>query len=170
MSESPDSGIAAIAVQFGVGAALGQDAEDGALTVAGMPRRRQLPAVFPFNLPPGTLTGTAVGSFLDLPDQFGPPLGWYWDVTSLTVAGFTAGSIAVTRNAPFVTTAGNPYAIEPVASFVQSGIQAFPQKGNPLLDGSERLVFTVTSTITGVVIISGTVIAVPESRIDGYLS
>lgn len=162
--------LASIALSFGAGAAVGDRAEDGALAVAGMPRTRRKPPIFPFMLPPGILTTTTVGSFLDLPDQFGPPMGWFWDVTSLSVAGFTAGAIAVTRNAPFVTAAGNPVAIESVTSFTQAGVINFPQHGPPLLDGNERLIFTVTAAITGVVQVSGAVIAVPASRIDEYLS
>lgn len=169
MSEAPDA-LATIALSFGAGAAIGDQSEAGALAVAGMPVRPCKPAVFPFMLPPGILTGTTVGSFLDLPDQFGPPAGWFWDVTSLSAAGFTAGSVAVSRNAPFVTAAGAPVAIEPVGSFSQAGILNFGQKGNPLLDANDRLVFTVTAAITGVVQISGTVIAVPAGRIDEYLS
>ena len=162
--------IASIALSFGAGAAVGQDADDEAMAVAGMPRRPRKPPVFPFNLPPGVLIATTVGAYLDLPNQFGPPSGWFWDVTSLTAAGFTAGAVAVTRNAPFQTAAGNPVAVESVASFTAAGVLTFSQKGNPLLDASERLVFTVTSAITGVVQVSGTVIAVPASRIDEYLS
>jgi hypothetical protein len=75
----------------------------------------------------------------------------------------------VTRNFPIVTAAGNPYAIEPVGAFSQAGVLTYPQKGMPLLDGSERLVFTVTSALTGVAQISGTVIAVPAERISEYL-
>lgn len=172
MSSQPDA-IASIALSFGAGAAIGDGAEDGALAVAGMPRRRCGSPVFPFSLPPGILTGTTVGSFLDLPDQFGPPQGWFWDITSITAAGFTAGTVTVTRNAPAVTPAGTPVAIEYVAQVAaaNAGVPvAFPQKGNPLLDGNDRLVFTVTSAITGLVQVSGTVIAVPASRIDEYLS
>jgi len=169
VNEPPD-GIASIALQFGAGAAVGEGAQEGALTVAGMPVRRPKPPVFPFSLPPGLLTGTTVGSFLDLPEQFGPPSGWFWDVTSITLSGFTAGTVAVTRNAPFVTAAGTPVAIDVVSAFTAAGVLAFPQKGNPLLDGNDRLVFTVTAAITGLVQVSGTVIAVPVARIDEYLS
>lgn len=169
MTETRDA-IASIALQFGAGAAVGDQAEDGALAVAGMPRRRCRPPVFPFPMPPGTLMGTTVGSFLDLPDQFGPPAGWFWDVTSLSITGFTAGAVTVTRNFPAVTAAGTPVAIETVGVAAAAGVLPFGQKGNPLLDGNDRLVFTVTSAITGLVIISGTVIAVPASRIDEYLS
>jgi hypothetical protein len=165
-----DSGIASIALHFGAGAAIGDNAQDGALAVAGMPRRVPKPAVFPFNLPPGVLTAVTVGSFLDLSEQFGPPTGWFWDVTSIALSGFTSGAVAVSKNAPYVTPAGNPVAVEPVTFFNQAGIINFPQKGTPLLDGGDRLVFTVTATITGVVQVSGTVIAVPVCRMDEYLS
>jgi hypothetical protein len=166
-----DSGIAAIAASFGIGIGLGQGAEGMAADAAGLPRaRKPKPAVFPFSLPPGLLTAVTVGSFIDLPDTFGPPMGWFWDVTSISLTGFTAGAIAVTKNAPFITPAGAPVAVEPVTFFTQAGVINFPQKGTPLLDGNDRLVFTVTATITGVVQVSGTVIAVPASRIDEYLS
>jgi hypothetical protein len=163
--------MGAIGASFGIGASvgggIGQGAADAAMAAAGI-RRACRPAQ-PFNLPPGLLTATAVGSYLDLPAQFGPPSGWLWDVTSLTAYGFTAGSIAVTRNFPLVTAAGSPWAIEPVGAFTQAGVITYPQKGTPLLDGSERLVFTVTSTLTGAAQISGTVIAVPAERISEYI-
>lgn len=167
---SNDAGLVSIAANFGIGLGAGRGAETAAMEAAGIPCARPRQPVFPFAFPPGILTSTTVGSFLDLPDQFGPPLGWFWDVTSLTISGFTAGALAVSRNAPFVTAAGNPVAVEPVASFTAAGVVTFPQKGNPLLDGSERLVFTVTSALTGVAQVSGTVIAVPAARIDDYLS
>jgi hypothetical protein len=169
-SDGTDSGIASIAAGFGIGLAIGDQATGNALAAAGMGRRKPCPPVFPFPLPPGILTGTAVGTFLDSPDKFGPPTGWFWDITSITLSGFTAGSVAVTRNAPAVDSAGNPVAIEFVTSFAAATTVAFPQKGNPLLDGNDRLVFTVTATLTGQVRITGTVIAVPVSRIDEYLS
>lgn len=164
--------LASIALSFGAGAAVGDGAEDGALAVAGMPRVRRCPPVFPFMLPPGILTTTGVGTFIDLPDQWGPPLGWFWDITMISCAGFTAGSIAVARNFPFVSTAGNPIAVEPVASFAQAGVTAFPQKGNPLLDSNDRLVFCVTAALTAPngVVISGSAIAIPSARMDEYLS
>jgi hypothetical protein len=164
--------MAAIGASFGItanaGGGLGDGAADAATEAAGILRRPRRPAM-PFNLPPGLLTATAVGSFLDLPAQFGPPNGWFWDITSLSAYGFTAGTLAVTRNAPLVTTAGNPYAIEPLGSFIQAGVLTYPQKGTPLLDSSERLIFTVTSALTGQAQISGTVIAVPADRISEYL-
>jgi len=169
-SDGTDSGIASIAAGFGIGVAIGDQAQGNALLAAGMGRRKPCPAVFPFPLPPGILTTTGVGTFLDSPDQFGPPTGWFWDVTSLTLTGFTAGTIAVTRNAPAVDTLGNPIAIEWVTSAAAVGTIQFPQKGNPLLDGNDRLVFTVTGTLTGQLRVTGTVIAVPASRIDEYLS
>jgi hypothetical protein len=169
-----DAGTAAIALRFsaGAGAALGRGAESAAMAGAGLavaPRKRP---VFPFSLPPGLLTTTTVGSFLDLPEQFGPPTGWFWDVVMLSAFGFTAGAIAVSKNAPLVTAAGAPVAIEPVGSFAQAGVLTYPQKGIPLLDGSDRLVFTVTSALTAPagVQFSGQVIAVPAERIDEYLS
>lgn len=166
-----EDAIGAIALSFGAGAAVGRGAEDGALAVAGMPRRDCRPRVFPFMLPPGSLTGTSVGSFQDLPDQWGPPMGWFWDITSITLAGFTAGQVVVTRNFPYVTAAGTPVAVEIVTPFNVAGTIQFPQHGNPLLDANDRLVFTVSSAITGgPVAISGTVIAIPASRIDEYLS
>lgn len=164
--------MGAIGASFGIGASLGgglgEGAADAAAAAAGMPRRPCRPAM-PFNLPPGLLTATSVGSYLDLPAQFGPPSGWFWDITALSAYGFTAGALAVTRNFPLVTAAGNPCAIEPVGSFTQAGLITYPQKGMPLIDASERLVFTVTSALTGSAQISGTVIAVPAERISEYL-
>lgn len=164
--------MGAIGASFGIGASVGggvgEGAADAAASAAGFPRRLCRPAM-PFNLPPGLLSATAVGSYLDLPAQFGPPSGWFWDITALTAYGFTAGSIAVTRNFPLVTAGGAPWAIEPVGAFSQAGVLTYPQKGMPLLDGSERLVFTVTSALTGVAQVSGTVIAVPAERISEYL-
>lgn len=165
--------MGAIGASFGIGASigggLGDGAADMAASAAGIRRAPKRP-VMPFNLPPGLLTATTVGSFLDLPAQFGPPSGWFWDITALSAYGFTAGSIAVTKNFPLVTTSGAPYAIEPVGSFIQAGVLTYPQHGMPLLDASERLVFTVTSALTGQAQISGMVVAIPAERIDEYLS
>jgi hypothetical protein len=168
-----DGGMAAIAARFGVGvgAAAGQGAADLAADAAGMPPRAVCKRpIYPFGLPPGLIVATAVGSYLDLPHQFGPRTGWYWDITSLTVAGFTAGAIAVSINGPWVNSGGTIIGLESVASFPQAGVQPFPQKGMPLLDSSERLVFTVTAAITGSVLITGRVVMVPAERIDEYLS
>lgn len=166
-----DNGMLAIGARFGIaaGAGIGEGAAGIAASAAGMlPVRKR--AVFPFAFPPGILTATTVGSFLDLPDQFGPPTGWFWDVMALTAYGFTAGALAVSKNFPLITPAGNPVAVEPVGSFTQAGIVTFPQKGMPLLDGNDRLVFTVTAALTGAAQISGQVAAVPAERIDEYLS
>jgi hypothetical protein len=166
-----DDGLVAICASFGIGAALGPGAEGQALTAAGMPRRRPRRPVYPFSFPPQMVTGTAVGSFTAPgTDQSGPGTGWFWDVTSLSVTGFTAGAVAVTKNSPAITAAGAVSAIEVVAQFAAAGTQNFPQKGTPLLDGNDYLVFTVTGAITGVVNISGSVIMVPAERIDEYLS
>lgn len=170
VTQQPSDALAAIGASFGVsvGGGLGDGAADAAMQAAGIPRRLQRPAM-PFNLPAGLLTATTVGSFLDLPDQFGPPTGWFWDITSLSASGFTAGSLAVTRNFPLVTASGAAWALEPVGTFPQAGVITFPQKGMPLLDSNERLVFTVTSALTGSAQISGTVIAVPAERISEYV-
>lgn len=166
----PDA-LATIALNFGIGAAIGDQAEDGALAVAGMPRRIPQQPVFPFPLAPAPLVGTSVGSFLDSPDNFGPGTGWFWDIISISAAGFTAGAITVTKNAPAVTAAGNPVAIEQVGVLTVAAPNLyFPASGFPLIDCNERLVFTVTSAITGLVTISGSAIMVPASRIDDYLS
>ncbi len=170
-----DDGIAAIGARFAVGAAVGAGLGDGAAAAAtaaaGLaPLVRRVRAVFPLNLPPGILTATSVGSYLDLPAQFGPRTGWFWDITALSAYGFTAGALGVSKNFPLVTPAGNPYAVEPVGSFSQAGVISFGQKGIPLLDSTERLVFTVTAALTGTAQISGQVVAVPAERIDEYLS
>jgi hypothetical protein len=168
-----DGGMASIAARFGagVGVAAGAGADDMAADAAGVPRMCQPKRpIYPFGLPPGLIVATAVGSYLDLPHQFGPRSGWYWDITSLTVAGFTAGAVAASINGPWVNAAGTIIGLESVASFPQAGVQPFPQKGMPLLDASERLVFTVTAAITGSVLITGRVVMVPAERIDEYLS
>jgi hypothetical protein len=168
-----DAGTAAIGLAFGVGASagggIGEGAGEMAAFGAGLQRRMRRQAM-PFNLPPGLLSATAVGSFLDLPQQFGPPTGWFWDITALSAFGFTAGTIAISKNFPMVTAANNPWAIEPVGSFIQSGVIPFPQRGMPLLDHTERLVFTVTTALTGTAQIGGQVIAIPAERIDEYLT
>lgn len=170
--EGSDKGLVAIGAAFGVsaGAGIGGDSADAALEGAGWRRRACRRPIMPFNLPPGILTATAVGSYLDIPHQFGPRTGYFWDITALTAYGFTAGAIGVSKNAPLVTTAGNPYAIEPEGSFTQAGIITFPRKGLPLLDATERLVFTVTAALTGSAQISGMVVAVPAERIDEYMA
>lgn len=168
-----DAGMAAIGAAFGisVGGGLGDGAEDAAMDGASLlPRRKICRPVMPFALPPGMMTTTTLGSFLDLPDQFGPPTGWFWDILALSAAGFTAGTIGVSKNFPLVTTTGNPYAVEPQGSFTQAGVLTYSQKGMPLLDANDRLVFTVTSALTGTAWISGQVIAIPAERIDEYLS
>jgi hypothetical protein len=172
LTQQQSDAMGAIGASFGIGASvgggIGEGADDMAAVASGRMRRPHRPAM-PFNLPPGLLTATSVGSFLDLPQQFGPPSGWFWDITSISVTGFTAGAIAVTRNAPAVTAAGGASAIEPIAAFAAAGTVNFPQKGMPLLDGSERLVFCVTGALTGTAQVSGAVIAVPAERISEYL-
>jgi hypothetical protein len=173
-AQQSNDAMGAIGASFGiaVGGGLGEGAADAAMDAAGIPRSCKRP-LMPFVLPPGAMTGAAVGDYLDLPAQFGPPLGWFWDIVALSAYGFTAGSIAVTKNFPLVTSAGNPYAIEPVGAFSAAGVIAYPQRGIPLLDGTERLVFTVTSALTlaaGQVQFSGQVIAIPAERISEYLS
>lgn len=169
-----DDGIAAIGARFSIGAAVGAGLGDGAAaaaaSAAGLPMARRVRAVFPLNLPPGLLSATTVGSYVDLPMQWGPRTGWFWDITALSAFGFSAGAIGVSKNAPLITPAGNANAIEPVGTFTQAGVISFGQKGIPLLDSTERLVFTVTSALTGVAQISGQVVAVPAERIDEYLS
>lgn len=175
--QQTDDAMGAIGASFGIGASVGggagEGAADAALGAAGIRRRPKRP-VMPFALPPGAFTATAVGAYLDLPPQFGPPNGWFWDIVSLTAFGFTSGTIAVTKNFPMVTPTGAPYAVEPVGSFSQAGVLTYPQHGMPLLDGADRLIFTVTSTLTlgpaAQVQFSGQVIAIPAERIDEYLS
>lgn len=173
MTQQQSDAMGAIGASFGinasVGGGIGEGADDTAMEAAGVPRRRQRPFM-PFNLPPGILTATAIGSYLDLPAQFGPPTGWFWDITALTAYGFTAGALAVTKNFPLVTAAGNAWAVEPVGAFSAAGVLTFPQRGMPLLDSSERLVFTVTSALTGTAQISGQVIAIPAERVSEYVS
>ncbi len=168
---SPDSGVLAIAARFGGGAgiAIGDQADTMAASAAGLAVPCRKRPFMPSPLPPGILTTTSVGSFLDLPHQFGPRSGYFWDVSALSAYGFTAGTIGVSINAPLVTPQGNPYAIEPVASFTQAGILFFSRKGMPLLDASERLVFTVTGTLTGQAQISGEITIVPAERISEYM-
>jgi hypothetical protein len=171
-----DDGLAIISARFGIGAGAGlgpgaSSVDDDVAAAAGMGRMRpQRRPIFSFNLPPGMITATAVGSYADLPMQWGPRPGWYWDLTSLSVYGFTAGAVAVSKNAPMVTAAGNQWAIEPEASFSQAGIVPFPQHGIPLLDPTERLVFCVTAALTGYAQVSGQVVCVPAERLDEYLS
>jgi len=167
--------MGAIGARFGIGASVGggvgADAADMAASAAGLPYRKR--PIFSFSLPPGNLTGTSVGTYADIPGQWQPPTGWLWDLVSLTANGFSAGTIAVTKNFPFVTAAGNPWALEPVGSFAQDGVLVFPQHGIPLLDHTERLIFTVSSTLTlrvAQVQFSGQVVAVPAERLDEYLS
>lgn len=158
-----DGGMLAIGARFGIGAAavLGMPSPDDAIAeAAGLPvRRRCARPVFPFQLPGGLLVATTVGSQLDIPMNFGPRTGWLWDVTMIDLSGFTAGAVSVSKNG-----------FEEIALFSAAGPQHFPQKGEPLLDCTERLVFTVVSAITGNVRVSGSVIMVPAERIDSYLS
>ena len=171
MSNGADTGMAAIAAGFGVGLAVGPGADDAAADVAGLPRRRPKLSVFPFTPQPYLLTGTAVGSYV-LADLFSPQVGWVCDITSITMTGFTAGALAVTKGAPAVTAAGNPAAVEYLASFNQAGVIPFPQHGMPFLDANDTVYITVTSALTAPagVVISGTGIMVPVTRMDEYLS
>lgn len=159
--DGTDSGVAAIGARFGMGAALaaGTGADAGEVAGAlGMGRSRCRRPYFPFQLPNGLLTATTVGSALDIPMNFGPRTGYLWDVTMLDLSGFTAGAVSVSKNG-----------FDEIAVFSSAGPQHFPQKGEPLLDCTERLVFTVTSAITGAVRVGGSVIMVPAERIDEYL-
>lgn len=169
-----DDGLVAIGARFGIGAAvgagLGEGAAGAAADAAGYVRPARKRPIYPFNLPPGLLAVTTVGAYLDVPHQFGPRTSYYWDVTSITIEGFTAGQVNVSKNAPAVTAAGNPYAVENVAQFLNQGTQNMPMRGQPLLDATERLVFTVVSAITGYAQIGGTVVMIPAERIDEYLA
>lgn len=164
--------LASIAASFGIGIGLGPGAEDSALTAAGLPARsRCRPPVFPYMPNPIFLGTTAVGTFVTL-GEFSPQSGWVADITSMAVTGFSAGTVVITRGAPFVDGSGNPIAIEQIARFPSQGPSNFPQKGNPLLDANDLLYATVASALTAPngVVISGTGIMVPLSRLDDYLS
>jgi hypothetical protein len=171
-----DTAMGSIAASFGIGLGLGAGAEGAATEAAGLPRRGPSPKqpVFPFTPQPYLLIGTAVGSFVQA-DLFSPQSGWIADITSISCAGFTAGSIVATKGAPAVTAAGNPVAIEYAASFPQAGLVLFPQGGVPLLDANDTLYFTVTAALTlaagaAGAVITATGIMVPVTRMDGYLS
>jgi hypothetical protein len=177
-SEGTDAGVLAIGARFSAGAALGlgRDA-DGVLAAHGQGWREQF---FPIPLPPGVLTGTSVGSYIDIPMQWGPRGGYYWDVLGITVTGFTAGVVAVTLNGPAVTAAGAPVAVEwgaqlgPPPAGQIAVVQTFTKAAPPFLDPSMRLVFTVVSALTlasgyGGVQITGGIVVVPRNRLDAYI-
>lgn len=171
--DGTDAGIASIALSFQAGAGLGLNANpDDVAALAGLPRhRRPRPPVFPFTPQPYILAGTAVGSCVVL-SLFSPQSGWVVDLTSITVSGFTAGAIAITKGAPAVTAAGAPAAIEYVGSFTAAGIFPYPQHGMPLLDANDVLYATVMAALTAPngAVITATGIMVPVSRMDEYLS
>ena len=169
-----DSGLVAIGARFGVGASVGAGIGEGAAAAAadgaGLARRACRRPIRPFMLPPGLLPAVSIGSYLDLPDQFGPPTGWFWDITSLTINGPSTGTVAVAKNAPAITPGGGAYAVELVAVLTAETPAFFPRKGMPLLDASERLVFTVVSALGSIGSVTGSVVSVPAERIDEYMS
>jgi hypothetical protein len=74
---------------------------------------------------------------IDVPQLLGPSGGYWWDVTRLTAAGFSAGTVTVYKNA---VADGNQ-----LPSFPQAGVVTFGRR--MLLGPKERLLF-VTAGIT----------------------
>jgi len=171
--DGADAGVAAIAVRFGAAAAVGAGAQGAAADAAGLPRRACRLPVYTAPLPGAVLTGVTLGSFIAYPWYV--PDGFLWDVTQVTCAGYTAGTITMTKGAPATVGGG---AIEYLAQFPATAAGSpvsFPQKGAPLLDANDVVYFTVTSALTLATagtgaLISGYMVVVPHSRLDDYLS
>jgi hypothetical protein len=100
---------------------------------------------------------------IDVPQVLGPSGGYWWDVTRLTAAGFSAGTVTVYKNA---VADGNQ-----LPSFPQAGVVTFGRR--MLLAPKARLVF-VTAGITlnaGVpgVSVGGDAIQVASWALPDYL-
>lgn len=146
-----DAGTAAIGVRFraeaGAGLGLGQGAGHAVSGLLDAPRGpgyevRQVPFYASEFSGSGTFTQ---------PATLGPPTGWLWSVRLLSVTGFTAGTVTVTKNA-----AAGPL----VAEYAAAGPQTFP-RGAILLRAGDYLVFTGAG-------ITGTVL--PQGEADAFLA
>lgn len=105
-------------------------------------------------LAPNPVAGTTI----DLPDRLQPKDGYWWDVRRLNSWGWTAGSVNVCLNDPNG---------EVVGAFPQAG--QFTWGGNILMGPRDRLIFVVTSNITGSLFIAGQVIEVAATILPQYL-
>jgi hypothetical protein len=114
-------------------------------------------AIFPFDFNPVLAQGSAV--VVAAPAQFSPNEGYFWDVRKVTAASFTAGSVAMYKNA------ANDANAEVV--FTQAGSYFFGS-GQLILNSNDFLVFT-GSGITGNITISGRAILVRADYLADYL-
>src|SRR5258708_8385135 len=67
------------------------------------PRRIRLEkarAVWPVRVDPTPVPLVAGAGFLDLPQMFGPGLGYNWDIHTISATGFTAGTVSAWTNLP----------------------------------------------------------------------
>jgi hypothetical protein len=119
--------------------------------------------IYPVDIPPVPWNPTTA-TVLDLPDLFGPKLGTFWDLRSITlVAAESSGTVTMYRNSP-LGDAMYPFTI--TASGNQ--VPVFFPRGSKLLRGGERVVFVQSSAgVATSVAVSG--VSVDASVIGLYL-
>jgi hypothetical protein len=138
-------GIAGIALKFGSAAS-----DLGALSAVSRKERLyrelyQTPVVLP------QIPVTAGAGVLQPTDSSGPMTGQYWSIRRLVASGYSAGSVAVYRNAVITGTgAAAAAAGEILFTFPQAGAYTFG-RGEMLLSPDDFLVFVAT----GITLITG---------------
>lgn len=116
-------------------------------------------AIFPFDFNPATVPLAAGAGTLNSPGLYSPNEGYFWDIKKITAASFTAGSVAMYKDA------ANDANSEVV--FASAGSYFFGT-GQLLLNSNDFLVF-VAAGITGNVTISGRAIQVRADYLADYL-
>ena len=143
-------GVAALEAKF---SKPGQDFEDGQWHGAPQSymREHQVPIVCPQLIP---VSGAAVGL---TNDQMGPMTGWYWSIRRLEANGFTAGTVAVYKNAVQTGFGANAALTgELLFTFPQAGTYTFGRR-EMLLNPDDNISLvctgaTLAAGITGITV------------------
>jgi hypothetical protein len=159
-------GVNEIAQRFGVGVAavaavdveVGSATPDPEMLAAQRAGRRQAAIqTVPIYAPGMTLSGGA--GTLDVPDMLGPHDGYYWDLRTLSIQGFSAGTVSVYVNGVALQN------FRP--EFSSAGVYTFG-KGQFILTPRDRLIFAAAG-ITGTVIVNGVAVQVEDWLWSEYL-
>jgi len=134
------------------------------------PRRIRLEkarAVWPVRVDPTPVPLVAGAGFLDLPQMFGPGLGYNWDIHTISATGFTAGTVSAWINLPSLANlAGGPQGALRFAA-TSAGFANYG-KNQCFLRHGERLVFVATG-ITGSVLVSVDATSLTDEYVGEYL-
>jgi hypothetical protein len=134
------------------------------------PRRIRLEkarAVWSVRVDPTPIQLAAGAGILDLPQTFGPGLGYNWDVHTISATGFTAGTVSGWINVPSLANLAGGPAGALRAPFTAAGVLNFG-KNQLFLRHGERLVF-IASGITGSVLISFDATSLTDEYVGEYL-